>query len=111
MRKLVLSLSLIAASSAYVTGTAMSKDGGVQALLDRVTFRNSEAALPPLDLDSSPPPADDLLAVPPPLAQWGVAAPATSTTTTILALAAPTPNASGAAALPSAASDRATTAS
>jgi len=61
MRKLLLSLGVIAASGLYVAATAISKDNGLQSLLDRVSFRPAEPRLPPLDLDR-PPPGDDLLA-------------------------------------------------
>jgi uncharacterized protein with FMN-binding domain len=81
MRKLVLSLCVVAASGADVAGTAMTKDGGVQDLLDRVSFHPSRPALD-LDLSTTPPPLDDLLVPPvapsdPPLApENAIAAPA-----------------------------------
>jgi uncharacterized protein with FMN-binding domain len=54
MRKLVLSFLVIAASGAYVAKTAISSDGGLEALLDRVTFRPAPLELRPLDLDITP---------------------------------------------------------
>jgi hypothetical protein len=51
MRKLVLSICVIAVSLAYVTWTAMNRENGLQALLDRVSFQPSQRDSSPLDLD------------------------------------------------------------
>jgi len=74
MRKLLLSVGVIAASGLYVAAAAMSKDHGVQALIDRVSFRPAPAHVPPLDLDQ-PAFGDGLLA---PLAATAPAAPSAS---------------------------------
>ena len=61
MRKLILSLCVIAASGAYVVLAAMSSDGGLEGLLDRLSFRAAGRDPAPLDLDGPRPArADDL---------------------------------------------------
>jgi uncharacterized protein with FMN-binding domain len=57
MRKLLLSVSVIAASGLYVAMTAMGQSDGLQRLIDRMTFRPAEPE-PPLDLGSLPVLAD-----------------------------------------------------
>ena len=100
MRKLILSLCVIAASGAYVAKAAMSKEGGVEALLDRVTFRPAPAALPPLDLDGTGLP-DGLLAPQAPGSQSGAAlVPSSTPPSANLALADPTPSVSAAPVVP-----------
>jgi uncharacterized protein with FMN-binding domain len=84
MRKLLLSVGVIAVSGLYVAAAATSKDHGVQALLDRVSFRPAPAHLPPLD-----PPFDDGL-----LAPLGAALPAVPLAPAVIATpatAAPAP--------------------
>jgi uncharacterized protein with FMN-binding domain len=60
MRKLLLSVCVIAASAAYVAKTAMTQEAGVQGLLDRISFRSSPPAPPPLDLGDPLAPAGAL---------------------------------------------------
>ena len=96
MRKLLLSVGVIAASGLYVAAAAMSKDHGVQALIDRVSFRPAPAHLPPLDLDQ-PAFGDGLLAplaatapqVPPPSATI-IATPASAAPAPVLVPSAAT---------------------
>jgi hypothetical protein len=76
VRKLVLSLCVVAASAAYVAEVATSSEGGVEALFDRVTFRPAALALPPLDLDSAGSAVDDPLSAPlPPRSDLAPASP------------------------------------
>ncbi len=58
MRKIVLSLAVIAISAAYVIQAAAGDDGGIDGLVDRLLFRWSHEP-PPLDLDN-PVVRDDL---------------------------------------------------
>jgi hypothetical protein len=61
MRKLILSVCVVAASGAYVVQAAMSREDGLQALLDRMMFRPADRGGAPLDLTGPGMSADDLL--------------------------------------------------
>src|ERR1051325_1728701 len=85
VRKLVLSLCVVAVSAAYVARAATERDGGVASLIDRLTFRPSSPQ--PLDL-GAPSPGDDPLSVTPP--QQSDLSPIPPVTSTDLALLPPT---------------------
>lgn len=53
MRRLVLSLALLAVSGAYVAQSALNDERGLEGLLDRLLFRDNGAEAGPLNLDGA----------------------------------------------------------